>query len=117
MPAAGLVALALALLAGGAAAQSAYPHKSVTLVTHSSPGGGSDVFLRVLAKHLGPKMGVAFAVENVRGGAREPLSRADLEDKFRRNCACGGWSAAQAEAFLAFERRAFDAPLELAAYR
>ena len=69
MPAAGLVALALALLAGGAAAQSAYPHKSVTLVTHSSPGGGSDVFLRVLAKHLGPKMGVAFVVENVRGGA------------------------------------------------
>ena len=69
MPAAGLVVLALALLAGGAAAQSPYPHKSVTLVTHSSPGGGSDVFLRVLAKHLGPKMGVAFAVENVRGGA------------------------------------------------
>ena len=23
-----------------------YPHKVVTLVTHSSPGGGSDVFLR-----------------------------------------------------------------------
>ena len=68
MPAAAL-ALALALLAGGAAAQSAYPHKTVTLVTHSSPGGGSDVFLRVLAKHLGPKMGVGFAVENVSGGA------------------------------------------------
>jgi len=54
---------------------------------------------------------------HLRGGAREPLSRADLEDKFRRNCAYGGWSAAQAEAFLAFARRAFDAPLELAAYR
>lgn len=67
MPAAAL-ALALALLAGGAAAQS-YPHRSVTLVTHSSPGGGSDVFLRVLAKHLAPKMGVAFAIENVSGGA------------------------------------------------
>ncbi|HYG54728.1 MAG TPA: tripartite tricarboxylate transporter substrate binding protein [Burkholderiales bacterium] len=46
-----------------------YPHKNVTLVTHSSPGGGSDVFLRALAKHLGPKMGVAFAVENVSGGS------------------------------------------------
>jgi tripartite-type tricarboxylate transporter receptor subunit TctC len=27
------------------------------------------VFLRTLAKHLGPKMGVNFAVENVRGGS------------------------------------------------
>lgn len=62
------LALLLALLAGGAAAQ-AYPHRTVTLVTHSSPGGGSDVFLRVLAKYLGPKMGVSFAVENVSGGA------------------------------------------------
>jgi len=48
---------------------------------------------------------------HLRGGAHEPLSRADLEDKFRRNCAYGGWSAAQAEAFLAFAKRALDAPL------
>ena len=53
--------------AGSAAGQ--YPHRTVTLVTHSSPGGGSDVFLRSLAKHLGPKMGVNFAVENVSGGS------------------------------------------------
>jgi tripartite-type tricarboxylate transporter receptor subunit TctC len=53
----------------GAFAQAPYPQKNVTLVTHSSPGGGSDVFLRALARHLGPKMGVNFAVENVRGGS------------------------------------------------
>jgi tripartite-type tricarboxylate transporter receptor subunit TctC len=46
-----------------------YPVPTVTLVTHSSPGGGSDVFLRTLAKHLGPKMGVGFAIENVTGGS------------------------------------------------
>jgi tripartite-type tricarboxylate transporter receptor subunit TctC len=57
------------MLALEAQAQITYPHKNVTLVTHSSPGGGSDVFLRVLARHLGPKMGVRFAVENVRGGS------------------------------------------------
>ena len=45
-----------------------YPHKNVKLVTHSSPGGGTDVFLRELIKHLAPIMGVTFAVENVRGG-------------------------------------------------
>jgi tripartite-type tricarboxylate transporter receptor subunit TctC len=47
----------------------AYPHHVVTLVTHSSPGGGSDVFLRELARYLGPEMGVEFVVENVRGGS------------------------------------------------
>ena len=46
-----------------------YPHTRVTLVTHSSPGGGSDVFLRDLAKHLGPIMGVNFIVENISGGS------------------------------------------------
>jgi putative tricarboxylic transport membrane protein len=62
-----LLAAALMLAAAPAAAQ--YPVRNVTLVTHSSPGGGSDVFLRTLAKHLGPKMGVNFAVENVSGGS------------------------------------------------
>lgn len=46
-----------------------YPHKNVMLVTHSSPGGGSDVFLRDLAKYLGPIMGVNFTIENVSGGS------------------------------------------------
>lgn len=50
-------------------AQSKYPVRTITLVTHSSPGGGSDVFSRELIKHLGPIMGVNFAVENVRGGS------------------------------------------------
>jgi tripartite-type tricarboxylate transporter receptor subunit TctC len=45
-----------------------YPHDVVRLITHSSPGGGSDVFLRELARHLGPSMGVDFVVENVPGG-------------------------------------------------
>ena len=46
-----------------------YPVDRVTLVTHSSPGGGSDVFLRDLAKHLGPILKVRFVVENVTGGS------------------------------------------------
>lgn len=50
-------------------AQSDYPHDVVTLVTHSSPGGGSDVFLRELAGFLGDEMGVTFVVMNVRGGS------------------------------------------------
>jgi putative tricarboxylic transport membrane protein len=66
----GLVAAALLTLAPTIAdAQTKYPHQTVTLVTHSSPGGGSDVFLRTLGRFLGPKMGTTFVVENVRGGS------------------------------------------------
>ena len=55
---------------------------------------------------------------HMRGGAKEPLSRADIEEKFRLNCAYGGWSAKQADAFLAFARGAFDAAaIDLAAFR
>ena len=52
-----------------AAAQEPYPQKVITLITHSSPGGGSDVFLRHLARYLGPELGVDIAIENVRGGS------------------------------------------------
>ena len=31
---------------------------------------------------------------HLRGGAKEPLTRQDLEEKFRQNCAHGGWPAA-----------------------
>ena len=54
---------------------------------------------------------------HMRGGAHEPLSRADLEEKFRLNCAYGGWTSAQAERFLTFARSAYDRPIELGAFR
>jgi putative tricarboxylic transport membrane protein len=44
-----------------------YPVTNVTLITHSTPGAGSDIFLRDLAKYLGPIMGVRFQVENITG--------------------------------------------------
>jgi len=69
LPVTGLVA-GLSLAAAPAPAQEIdYPHDTVKLITHSSPGGGTDVFLREMVKHLGPIMGVDFAVENVRGGS------------------------------------------------
>ena len=52
-----------------------------------------------------------------RGGAHEPLTRADLEEKFRLNCLHGGWPQKQAEAFLAFSRKAFDGRIDLAPFR
>jgi 2-methylcitrate dehydratase PrpD len=54
---------------------------------------------------------------HMRGGAHEPLSRRDIEEKFRLNCVHGGWSGAQAERFLAFARGAFEGPVELSSFR
>ena len=54
---------------------------------------------------------------HLRGGRREPLSRADIEEKFRLNCAYGGWSAQQAESFLRFAGKAFDSVIDLSAFR
>jgi tripartite-type tricarboxylate transporter receptor subunit TctC len=58
----------VAAIGAGAVAQD-YPHDTVTLVTHSRSGGGTDVFLREMVQFLGPVMGVNFVVENVRGGS------------------------------------------------
>ena len=65
-----LLASVLALASLSAiAAQSKYPKSVVSLVTHSSPGGGSDVFLREMVPHLTRIMGVTFVVENFQGGS------------------------------------------------
>ena len=60
-----LCAIAVSGVDAQSDSKAAYPVDRVTLVTHSSPGGGSDVFLRELAKHLGPILKVRFVVENI----------------------------------------------------
>jgi putative tricarboxylic transport membrane protein len=59
----------MAVMVPAARAQTAYPARVVTLVTHSSPGGGSDVFLREMAPHLSAILHATIIVENVRGGS------------------------------------------------
>ena len=61
-------ALALATLGAGCN-RSNETSRVVALVTHSSPGGGSDVFLRELVPHLSRIMGDTFIVENLQGGS------------------------------------------------
>ena len=69
-----LTAASLAALVAAPAARAAeqplpYPVRVVTLVTHSSPGGGSDVFLRELTRYLGKYIDATFIVENAEGGS------------------------------------------------
>jgi 2-methylcitrate dehydratase PrpD len=52
-----------------------------------------------------------------RGGAREPLSGRDIEEKFRANCAYGGWDAARVERWLAFAASRDEGAVDLAPFR
>ena len=62
-----LVALALLLVAGAAAAQ--WPSRPVKLIVPSSAGGGTDFYARLLAQALGEALGQQFIVENLPGGS------------------------------------------------
>ena len=64
-----VVGMSLASVGAAMAQPVDYPVSRVTLVTHSSPGGGTDVFLRDLSKQLSTVMKTSFAVENIRGGS------------------------------------------------
>jgi len=59
----------LALAGANVLSAQSYPINPVTLVTHSSAGGGTDVFLRGMVGFLGKAMGTTFVVENVTGGS------------------------------------------------
>jgi 2-methylcitrate dehydratase PrpD len=54
---------------------------------------------------------------HIRGGVKEPLTREDIERKFRSNAAYGGWSESQASRFLEFAKSAFAGSLDLSAFR
>jgi 2-methylcitrate dehydratase PrpD len=48
-----------------------------------------------------------------RGGAKEPLTRADIEDKFALNCRYGGWGDAKIAAALTVAKSLYDGPVDL----
>jgi 2-methylcitrate dehydratase PrpD len=48
-----------------------------------------------------------------RGGAKEPLTRADIADKFALNCRHGGWSGQKTEAALRLARTLYDGRIDL----
>jgi 2-methylcitrate dehydratase PrpD len=53
----------------------------------------------------------------MRGGAQEPLTRADIEQKFLLNCQHGGWSEERAASALKLIGGLFKGPVDLAALR
>src|SRR3954466_614334 len=59
----------LSMLAAGAAAQDAWPTKPVRFIVPSSPGGGTDVYARILAQALGDPLKQQVIVDNRPGAS------------------------------------------------
>jgi tripartite-type tricarboxylate transporter receptor subunit TctC len=64
-----LPALLLLVIHSVAQAQDAWPSKPVRIVVPSSPGGGTDVYARLLAQALGDSLKQQFVVENRPGAS------------------------------------------------
>jgi 2-methylcitrate dehydratase PrpD len=54
---------------------------------------------------------------HMRGGAHEPLTRQDIEDKFALNAKHGGWNEARTKAALALMRGFYECKIDLAPLR
>jgi 2-methylcitrate dehydratase PrpD len=54
---------------------------------------------------------------HMRGGAHEPLTRGDIEEKFVLNAHHGGWDAARTQSALALMRTLFDGRIDLSLLR
>lgn len=71
---AGIGLMSLSLLSacgggGGSNGASNFPNKTVTVVVHTEPGGGADLFARTLAPVLSKKLGASVVVVNKSGGS------------------------------------------------
>ena len=67
-----VAALALGVVATNNASAQKWPEKTVRIVTPFAPGGGTDVFARILAQRLSETLGQQFIAEN-RPGAGSTL--------------------------------------------
>jgi tripartite-type tricarboxylate transporter receptor subunit TctC len=67
-PIACVLALVIAGCTAGRATGADWPTRPIRIIAPSTPGGAADTFARLLADHLGPKLGTTVVVDNRAGG-------------------------------------------------
>lgn len=81
----------------------------------------NDPYPKAFTGHVRATLNDGRVVEerqpHIRGGAKEPLSRVEIENKFLGNCEHGGWDKARARKFLDGAPKFFDGPLDLTPLR
>ena len=63
-----MLSLSFALMTGNAAAQS-WPERAIRVIVPFAPGGGTDIFTRVMAPRLAEVLGQQIVVDNRPGGS------------------------------------------------
>jgi 2-methylcitrate dehydratase PrpD len=76
-----------------------------------------DEFTGHVELHLADGTTLEERQGHLRGGAKEPLSARDIEEKFRANCAYGGWDEARAARWLDAARSFGARPVDLSPFR
>src|SRR3954464_8524123 len=64
-----LLSFVLLVIASAPQAQDRWPAKPVRFIVPSSPGGGTDVYARLLGQALGEALGQQFVIENRPGAS------------------------------------------------
>jgi tripartite-type tricarboxylate transporter receptor subunit TctC len=72
----GIAALAATLAAPAARAQGSWPDRAIRWIVGYPPGGASDLFARLIAAQMGPRLGQNVVVENRPGGGAVLASEA-----------------------------------------
>ena len=78
-----VLVVALALIAGAAAAQP-YPSKPVRVVIPWPPGGSTDVVGRIVLQKVGEYAGQQFIIDNRAGAAGRPYDHGAFDESCRQ---------------------------------
>jgi tripartite-type tricarboxylate transporter receptor subunit TctC len=105
---AGAFALVTAIAPQGAAAQTAFPTKPITIVVPAAAGGPTDTVARLVAESISRTLGQTVLIENL-GGAGGTIAMARVAKAAPDGYTIAVWHIAQATAPALYENLKYDA--------
>jgi tripartite-type tricarboxylate transporter receptor subunit TctC len=104
---AGVIALATAMAPESAAAQAAYPSKSITLVVPAAAGGPTDTVARLIGESMGRTLGQSVIIENI-GGAGGTIGMTRVAKAAPDGYTVAIWHIAHATAPALYDNLKYD---------